>query len=225
VALITRTIIFLLSLLFIIVLLGATTSFSDEFSKDVTKDSHQMYTIEWIHEKDGEDKTVTCGAKVVTYDYSARRFVFDHYAVLLDNGNIVSRFRMDALQLSLEDADQMEFNDFAIKIYSGSISKDGKQIFGGPRENESKLKGLRVQFKTFNNEDVRDIITLYKGGYDLNVYILPHRSIRIPIVENPLYAPEKEKTLLSCIDDLKKNKEYRDSHGGEIFPEQSQNVG
>ncbi len=33
-----------------------------------------MYTIEWTHEKDGEDKTVTCGAKVVTYDYSARRF-------------------------------------------------------------------------------------------------------------------------------------------------------
>lgn len=50
-------------------------------------------------------------------------------------------------------------------------------------------------------------------------------NIRIPVMENPLYAPEKEKTLLSCIDDLIQNKEYRESYGGKIFPEQAQKVG
>ena len=97
---------------------------------------------------------------------------------------------------------------------------------GGTRLEESDLKGLRVEFNTFNpEEDLDDFITLYKGGYDIHVYVFPVVNIRIPVMENPLYAPEKEKTLLSCIDDLIQNKEYRESHGAEIFSEQSQNVG
>ena len=86
-----------------------------------------MYTIEWIHEKDGKDKTVTCGTKVSTYDYSGRRIFLDHYAVLLDEGKIVNQFRMDAVQVSLENEDTLETKEFRIKIYAGKISKDGKE--------------------------------------------------------------------------------------------------
>ncbi|SVE29548.1 uncharacterized protein METZ01_LOCUS482402, partial [marine metagenome] len=94
VALITRTIIFLLSLLFIIVLLGATTGFSDEFKGEVTNVNDRLYTIEWIYEKNEEDRAVVCGTKVETYDYGGRRVFLDHYAILLDEGNIVTQFRM-----------------------------------------------------------------------------------------------------------------------------------
>ena len=225
-ALITRTIIFLLSLLFIIFLLGATTGFSDEFKGEVTNENYRLYTIEWIYEKNEEDRAVKCGTKVVTYDYSGRRIFLDHYAILLDEGNIVSQLRMDAVQVSLENEDTLETKKFRIKLYAGKISKDGKDILGGTRLEESDLKGLRVEFNTFKpKEDLDDFITLYKGGYDIHVYVFPVVNIRIPVMENPLYAPEKEQTLLSCIDDLIQNKEYRNSHGGEIFPEQSQNVG
>ena len=225
-ALITRTIIFLLSLLFIIVLLGATTGFSDEFKGEVTNVNDRLYTIEWIYEKNEEDRAVVCGTKVMTYDYGGRRVFLYHYAILLDEGKIVTQLRMDAVQVSLENEDTLETKKFRIKLYAGKISKDGKDILGGTRLEESDLKGLRVEFNTFKpEEDLDDFITLYKGGYDIHVYVFPVVNIRIPVIENPLYAPEKEQTLLSCIDDLIQNKEYRNSHGGEIFPEQSQNVG
>ena len=133
---------------------------------------------------------------------------------------------MDAVQVSQENEDTLETKKFRIKLYAGKISKDGKDILAGTRLEESDLKGLRVQFNTFNpKEDQDDFITRYKGGYDIHVYVFPVVNIRIPVIENPLYTPEKEKTLLSCIDDLIKNKEYRDLHEGKIFPEQVQKVG
>ena len=126
----------------------------------------------------------------------------------------------------MEDFENFKSDKFNIKIHAGKISKDGKDMFGGTRLEDSKLKGLRVQFNTFNPEqDIKDIITLYEGGYDIYFSVFPSLHIRIPVIKNPLYAPIKEGELRTCIDDLIKNKEYQNSQGGEILPEQSQNVG
>ena len=224
-ALITRIIVFLLSLLFIIVLLGATTSFADEFKGEVTNENYRLYTVEWIYEKNEEGRATTCGTTLRTYDYGGRTIILDYYLILLNN-KIVSQLRMDAVQVSMEDFENFKSDKFNITIHAGKISKDGKDMFGGTRLEDSKLKGLRVQFNTFNPEqDIKDIITLYEGGYDIYFSVFPSLHIRIPVIKNPLYAPIKEGELRTCIDDLIKYKKYQNSQGGEILPEQSHNVG
>ena len=121
-ALIKRILLFLASLVFTIVLLiGATTGFvkenkTIEFSGETVSNNFRMYDVKWIHEKDSENKTVVCGTELKTFDYSGRKFIFAYYLLLLDDGKIVSRFNVDALQISFENQEPLKTEDLFIKV-------------------------------------------------------------------------------------------------------------
>jgi len=54
---------------------------------------------------------------------------------------------------------------------------------------------------------------------------MPMADIQIPVIKNPKYTLEQEKYIDECVDELIKNKEYRNKPKGEVFAEQVQNVG
>ena len=76
-ALINRILIFLLSLVFIVLLLiGATTGFAkDEFELGIKEPNFRFYTIEWIDVADDNERKYVCETKVTTFDYSGRKFI------------------------------------------------------------------------------------------------------------------------------------------------------
>jgi hypothetical protein len=231
VALIIRILLFLASLVFTIVLLiGATTGFAKEnktieFSGETVSNNFRMYDVKWIHEKDSENKTVVCGTELKTFDYSGRKFIFAYYLLLLDDGKIVSRFNVDALQISFENQEPLKTEDLFIKVYGAKMSKDGKDRLGGMRSPQSEYKSFDAQFNEFKSRDIEDIKIFYKGEYDLYVRIMPMADIQIPVIKNPKYTLEQEKYIDECVDELIKNKEYRNKPKGEVFAEQVQNVG
>ena len=57
------------------------------------------------------------------------------------------------------------------------------------------------------------------------VRIMPMADIQIPVIKNPKYTLEQEKYIDECVDELIKNKEYRNKPKGEVLAEQVQNVG
>ena len=138
-ALIKRVLLFFLSLLGIIgLLIGATTSNAkDEFELDITEPNFRFYTIEWIDEEDEYNNKYVCGTKVSTFDHSGRKFVFEYYYILKDNNKIVTRFDLNAVQISFETIEPIKTENLEIKLYASIILKDGKEIIGGPRNEEN----------------------------------------------------------------------------------------
>ena len=105
------------------------------------------------------------------------------------------------------------------------MSKDGKDRLDGMRSPQSEYKSFDAQFNEFKSRDIEDIKIFYKGEYDLYVRIMPMADIQIPVIKNPKYTLEQEKYIDECVDELIKNKEYRNKPKGEVFAEQVQNVG
>ncbi len=213
-------------------LIGATTGFAEEsynqtieFSGNTTESNFRMYDVKWIHEKDNENKTVVCGTEVKTFDFSGRKFIFTYYLLLLDDGKIVSRFSVDALQISFENQEPLKTEDLLIKVYGAKMSKDGKDRLGGMRSPQSKYKSFDAQFNEFKTKDIEDIKIFYKGEYDLYVRIMPMVAIQIPVIKNPNYSLKQEKYIDECVADLIKNKEFLNEVKGEVFEEQAANVG
>ena len=184
-----------------------------------------MYDVKWIHEKDSENKTFVCGTALKTFDYSGRKFIFTYYLLLLDDGKIVSRFSVEALQISFENQEPLKTEDLLIKVYGAKMSKDGKDRLGGMRSPQSEYKSFDAQFNEFKPRDIEDIKIFYKGEYDLHVKIMPMAGIQIPVIKNPNYSLAQEQYIDNCIADLIKNKEFLNEVKGEVFEEQAANVG
>ena len=142
-ALIKRILLFFASLVFTIVLLiGATTGFAkDEFEADIKEPNFRFYTIEWIDEVDDSGRRFVCGTKVTTYDYSGRKFVMEYYYLLTNENKVVTRFELDALQVSFETIEPLKTESLAIKLHGSIINKDGEDILAGIRGQMKKIKG------------------------------------------------------------------------------------
>ena len=227
-ALIKRILLFLLSIVFTIVLLiGATTSYAkDDFDTETMEPNVRYYTIEWVDVADKNDKKYVCGTKVSTFDSSGRKYVMEYYYILLNDDTIVSRFVLDALQISFEKMEPLETNDLDIKLYASKVVKNGKDILGGPRGENYKYKGVVLEFTDFNLEGNIEVFkTLYKGGYDIEAFIIPNSATVVPIALNTKYTKESEKVLDDCLKELIHNYEQAQKPKGEVFVEQVQNVG
>ena len=227
-ALVKRILLFLLSIVFtIFLLIGATTSYAkDEFDTETMEPNVRYYTIEWIDVANKQNKKYVCGTKVSTFDHSGRKYVMEYYYILLDDDTIVSRFELDALQISFEKIEPLETNDLDIKLYASKIVKDGKDILGGPREENYKYKGIALEFTDFDLEENTKVFkTLYKGGYSIEVHIIPNSATVVPIAVNVKYRKESEKVLDDCLKELIHNYEQAQKPKGEVFAEQAHNVG
>jgi len=223
-----RILLFLLSIVFIIFLLiGATTSYAkDEFDMETMEPNLRFYTIEWIDVANEHNKTYVCGTKVSTFDASGRKFVMEYYYILLNDNTIVSRFELDAVQISFEKMEPLETHDLDIKLYASKVVKDGKEILGGPRGENYKYKGVALEFTEFDfNVDTEIFKTLYKGGYNIEAFIIPSSSTVVPITPNTKYTKESEKVFDSCLEELKYNYEQAQKPKGEVFAAQAHNVG
>ena len=231
-ALIKRILLFFASLVFTIVLLiGATTGFAKEnktieFSGETVTDNFRMYDVKWIHEIDKNKKPYVCGTEVKTFDFSGRKYIFSYFLILLNEGNIVSRFIVEAIQISFNNIEPLKTEDLVLKIYGAKMSKDGEDRLGGMRSETSNSKSFDAQFNELDiQRDIEDIKILYKGGYLFHVRMMPGAEIQIPIIENPSYEPQAENVIDSCIADLLKNKEEANETHGEIFEHQAYRVG
>ena len=211
-ALIKRVLLFFLSLVGIIVLLvGATTSYSqDVFMAETTVTKTRFYTIEWIDEADDLGKKYVCGTKISTYDLSGKKYIIEYFYLLKNNDEIVSQFTVDALQLSVENPDTAELKSMDIKLYASISSKDGKGFLAGMRGSDDTIRGVGAEYTEFDREGTTAIFkTMYKGGFALEVHTIPNSPITIPIEVNTEYTKEKELVLDNCIIDLINNQEHR----------------
>ena len=208
--LIKRTLLFLASLVFTIVLLiGATTGFAkDEFEADVKEPNFRFYTIEWIDEADDNDRKFVCGTKVTTYDYSGRKYVMQYYYLLTNKNKVVTRFKLDAVQISFEAIEPLKTEYLDIKLHASIVKKDGEEILAGIRGPDEDYKGIATEYNELDligNTELFKI--LYRGGYNIEAYIMPQASTVIPIAKNQLYNENSEETLIRCIVDLMDNHE------------------
>ena len=210
----------------ILLLIGATTSYAkDEFDTETMELNVRYYTIEWIDVADKNNKKYVCGTKVTTFDNSGRKFVMEYYIILMDDDAIISRFKMDALQISFEQIEPFETNKLDIKLYASKVIKNGKEILGGLRRENYKYKGIALEITDFDLEENTELFkTLYKGGYNIEAYFIPSFSTIVPIVINTKYTKESEKALDDCLKELIQNYEQTQKPKGEIFSEQAQNV-
>ncbi len=227
-ALITRILLFLASIVFtIFLLISATTSYAkDEFDTNTMEPNIRFYTIEWIDVANEQNKKYVCGTKVSTFDASGRKFKIEYYIILTNDDSLVTRFEVDAMQISFENIEPLKTDDLHIRLHASLIKKDGKDILGGPRATSDKYKGIALEFTEFDfDEDVELFKTLYKGGYDIEAFIIPNSATVVPIVVNTKYTKESEKVLDNCLEELKYNYEQAQKPKGEVFAEQAQNVG
>ena len=226
-ALINRILLFFASIVFIIVLLiGATASYAkDEFQADVKEPNFRFYTIEWIDVADDNDRKYVCGTKVTTFDHSGRKYVMEYYYLLTNKNKVVTRFELDALQVSFETIEPLKTESLAIKLYASIIKKDGEEILAGLRGSDEEYKGVATEYAELDligNTELFKI--LYRGGYNIEAYIMPHSSMVIPIAKNQLYNENSEETLIRCIVDLMDNHEANIPKG-EVFSESAYRTG
>ena len=160
----------------IFLLIGATTSYAkDEFDRNTVEPNVRFYTIEWIDVVNEQNKKYVCGTKVSTFDTSGRKFKMEYYIILTDDDLLVTRFEIDAIQISFENIEPLKTDDLHIRLHASLIKKDGKDILGGPRATSNKYKGIALEFAEFDfDEDVELFKTLYKGGYDIEAFIIPN---------------------------------------------------
>jgi len=213
VALIKRVLLFFLSLLGIIVLLiGATTSYSEVVYEYETNEKHfRFYTINWIVEKNDSGQPYVCGTKVSTFDNSGRKFIIEYYYLIKSDNTIVTRFEVRGMQMSVVDPDTQKLDIFDIKLYGSIITKDDKNILAGIRGNDPMYMGVGAEFNELDVQGNTSIFkTLYKGKYDLEIYTIPGASFKVPIKLNFEYRKEHEYIIDNCIAqllvDYKKNK-------------------
>ena len=218
---------FLASLVFTIVLLiGATAGFAkDEFEADIKEPNFRFYTIEWIDEADDSGRRFVCGTKVTTYDYSGRKYVMEYYYLLTNENKVVTRFNLDAVQISFEAIEPLKTEYLDIKLHASIVKKDGESILAGIRGSDEDYKGIATEYNELDLIGNTEIFKLlYRGGYDIEAYIMPQASTVIPIAKNQLYNESSEETLIRCIADL------MDSHEanipkGEVFSENAYRTG
>ena len=226
-ALIKRILLLLASIVFTIVLLiGATNGFAkDEFQVDVKETNFRFYTIEWIDEVDDNGRKYVCGTKVTTYDYSGRKFVMEYYYLLTNENKVVTRFELDALQVSFETIEPLKTESLAIKLHGSIINKDGEDILAGIRGLDEDYKGIVTEYTELDLIGNTEIFKLlYRGGYNIEAYIMPQASTVIPIAKNQLYNENSEETLIRCIADLMDNHEANKPKG-EVFSESTYRTG
>ena len=209
-----RIILFLISLVLIILyLVSATTSYAEiTYDYETTEKHFRFYTINWIVEKDDKDQPYVCGTKVSTFDMSGRKIIIEYYYLLKDNNTIVTRFDVQAIQMSVMDPESHELDVYDIKLYGTIIRKDDKKLLAGVSNKQSTYKGVGAEFYELDKEGNTEIIkTLYKGRYEIELYTIPGVSFKVPIRVNLQYRKEQEYKIDDCIAQLivrhKKEKE------------------
>jgi hypothetical protein len=228
VVLVKRILLFLLSIVFLIFLLiGATTSYAkDEFNSETIETKNRLYTIEWIDIADEYGKKFVCGTRVSIFDFSGRKYIFEYYYLLKNNNKIVTRFDVNALQISVLSYEPIKTEKFEIKLFGSIIIKNDKNILAGMRGNDSDYKGVGAEYTELNlTKNIELFEILYKGEYNLNIYMLPKISTTIPVAKNTLHKASSEKILLKCVKELLENYEYKKKPKGEVFIEDAMNVG
>ena len=207
-------------------LLSATTGFAkDEFELDIKEANFRFYTIEWIDVADDNDRKYVCGTKVTTFDYSGRKFMMEYYYLLTNENKVVTRFNLDALQVSFENIEPLKTKKLELKLYGTIINKDGEDVLAGVRGSDEEYKGIATEYSELDLIGNTELFKLlYRGGYDIEAYIMPHSSTVIPIAKNQLYNENNEETLIRCIVDLMDNHEANKPKG-EVFSESAYRTG
>ena len=207
-------------------LLSATTGFAkDEYEQDIKEPNFRFYTIEWIDVADDNDRKYVCGTKVTTFDYSGRKFIMEYYYLLTNENKVVTRFNLDALQISFETVEPLKTKKLELKLYGSIINKDGEDVLAGVRGSDEEYKGIATEYNELDLIGNTELFKLlYRGGYDIEAYIMPHSSTIIPIAKNQLYNENNEETLIRCIADLMDNHEANKPKG-EVFSESAYRTG
>lgn len=226
-ALTKKIILFILSIIFTILLLAATTSFSaDKFSGETLEPNSRIYTMEWTSIDNEDNKIFVCGAKLSTFDFSGRKYIFEYYLILLDNDNIVARFEVKAIQLSINNIDPLETESLEMKVYGAKITRENKDLFGATRDSNPKGKFLGIEFTQIDIEKDKQLIkTLFGGNYNLEIFIMPMTPVIVPILKNTHYKKNSGDIIDVCIRELQEHQNERRQTGIKYFTENSYKIG
>ena len=142
-----------------------------------------------------------------------------------NENKIVTRFELDAVQISFEAIEPLKTEYLDIKLHASIVKKDGESILAGIRGSDEDYKGVATEYNELDLIGNTEIFKLlYRGGYDIEAYIMPHSSTVIPIAKNQLYNENNEETLIRCIVDLMDNHEANIPKG-EVFSENAYRTG
>ena len=174
------------------------------------KKIYAFYTIEFLYIRDENGKKYLCRTKISTYDYSGRKYIIEYYYLLTNKNQIVTKFSVDAIQMSVLIPDTAELEHMDIKLYASILKKDGEGFLAGVRANDENEKGVGAEYTEFDREGTTEIFkTMYKGGFELEVHTIPKAPVIIPIEKNTHYTKEKELILDNCIINLINNQQNR----------------
>ena len=211
-ALIKRVLLFFLSLVGIIVLLvSATTSYAqDDFEADTLEPNFRFYSIKWLDIEDENRGKYVCGTKVVTYDYTGRKYNIEYYYLLTNDDTIITQFIVNAVQMSVNNPETRDVEQMEIKLYASVLSKDGVEFLAGMRGNDDNDKSVGAEYTEFDRKGNTQVFKdLYKGDFKLIVHHIPGAEVTIPIEVNKYYKKENEQVLDDCIVDLINNRQHR----------------
>ena len=151
-ALIKRVLLFFLSLVGIIVLLiGATTSYSqDNYEADTLEPNFRFYSIKWLDIPDKEGGKYVCGTKVSTFDYSGRKYNIEYFYLLTSKDTIITQFIVDAIQLSVDNPETRKMEELKIKLYASIYFLTGKWSLSLKYHNELLVKE-KGTYEIYNN--------------------------------------------------------------------------
>ena len=90
---------------------------------DIKEPNFCFYTIEWIDVADDNDRKYVCGTKVTTFDYSGRKFMMEYYYLLTNENKVVTRFELDAVQISFEAIEPLKTEYLDIKLHASIVKK------------------------------------------------------------------------------------------------------
>ena len=220
--------IFFLSLVFtVLLLIGATTGFAkDEFEVDANEENRRFFTMEWIDVVDDNNRKFVCGTKVSTFDYTGRKLVLKYYYIITNENKLVTRFDVNAVQASVLEMEPLKTEEFKINLHGAIIVKDGEDLLAGLKGLDKSYKGIGAQYNELDiigNTELFKI--LYYGGYEIELYFIPHAPKIIPIAKNEIYTEGSEETLVRCILDLLDNQERKNKPKGEVFSESAHRTG
>ena len=72
--------------------------------------------------------------------------MMEYYYLLTNKNKVVTRFEMDALQVSFENIESLKTESLAIKLYASIIKKDGEEFLAGIRGSDEEYKGVATEY-------------------------------------------------------------------------------
>ncbi len=248
-ALIIRIVTFIITLFFIIILLlGATTSFSTEWyesdlypkkfrvlsPKELLIDqlniqnefkeiesyeewTERAYLYYPLVEFDDDEDVIICGAQLIIVEPSGHNIKYE-FVTNIENYELKHHVLLRSVVVSLNNAEEQDYEQFEQKLYGFEIVKDNQLITNlfKPKDS-SKHEFDYYTPSNFTANSGQFYKTILEGGYDIRTFFAPEMSRVIPVAKNRWFLSHPKSIIDNCVHELKNNQYKLKKPKGEVY--------